>query len=436
MITYNDKNILKSFIGNKRLIKKYLNNKIVYGTPDFAQYYNIQGYDNYKVVGSPTITDGVASGFSRNNYLTAPINPQNVFAYEEVIRVKIPSTFTQRNYITGYAVDKYGWALSIPFGTKTYAIALAKSTSDTSAWRFDITTNVSPIYDQFYYIRFTWNGNTFLWEHSTNKENWSTIYSYNSSDFFYSSGNKLYGRGATNQSWYNDKFLEGEIDLNNTYIKVNGKYWFNGNPNYKELFDCNPNVYLQSTGTQYIDTEILPNSNLEFDVKFLTSNTIGSSGYGCIFGGRYNSGNNDLQVTTFRNNQANTSGTFRFGLNTTDASQSAGITLNVAIEAHFHNLTYSTNTTNYTVPTYNFTNPRKIFLFGLNGNGTMMQSGKGCKIYYAKFNKSTQRSYFVPVPEGLQIGSYKVPSNGMFDIVTQTFFENKGSGEFIWGVDL
>ena len=43
MITYNNKDILKSFIGNKRVIKKYLNNKIVYGIPDFAQYYNIQG---------------------------------------------------------------------------------------------------------------------------------------------------------------------------------------------------------------------------------------------------------------------------------------------------------------------------------------------------------------------------------------------------------
>ena len=43
--------------------------------------------------------------------------------------------------------------------------------------------------------------------------------------------------------------------------------------------------------------------------------------------------------------------------------------------------------------------------------------------------------HFVPVPTGLQIGDYTVPSNGMWDIVTQQFFGNSGTGEFSYGRD-
>ena len=43
--------------------------------------------------------------------------------------------------------------------------------------------------------------------------------------------------------------------------------------------------------------------------------------------------------------------------------------------------------------------------------------------------------HLVPVPAGLQIGDYTVPSNGMFDIVSQKFYGNSGTGEFEFGTD-
>ena len=41
---------------------------------------------------------------------------------------------------------------------------------------------------------------------------------------------------------------------------------------------------------------------------------------------------------------------------------------------------------------------------------------------------------FVPVPAGLQIGNFVVPSNGMWDVVEQKFYGNKGTGNFMYGV--
>ena len=57
-------------------------------------------------------------------------------------------------------------------------------------------------------------------------------------------------------------------------------------------------------------------------------------------------------------------------------------------------------------------------------------------MYYAKiWDNDTLVRHFVPVPCGLQIGDFVVPSNGMWDIVEQKFYGNMGTGDFIYGVD-
>ena len=60
------------------------------------------------------------------------------------------------------------------------------------------------------------------------------------------------------------------------------------------------------------------------------------------------------------------------------------------------------------------------------------------KIYNFKVLNSTNtilKYHFVPVPTGLQIGDFTVPSNGMFDIVNQQFYPNQGTGTFTYGKD-
>ena len=55
--------------------------------------------------------------------------------------------------------------------------------------------------------------------------------------------------------------------------------------------------------------------------------------------------------------------------------------------------------------------------------------------YYKLFKAGKLIQHFVPVPTGLKIGDYTVPSNGMWDIVTQQFFGNISTGEFSYGKD-
>ena len=61
---------------------------------------------------------------------------------------------------------------------------------------------------------------------------------------------------------------------------------------YKEI------EYIESTGTQYINTGVIPNQNTGFDIIYLTKNSVGGSGYGSIIGARHSSGQNELQITT------------------------------------------------------------------------------------------------------------------------------------------
>ncbi len=51
------------------------------------------------------------------------------------------------------------------------------------------------------------------------------------------------------------------------------------------------------------------------------------------------------------------------------------------------------------------------------------------------YEKDVLVRHFVPVPCGLKIGDFVVPSNGMWDIVEQKFYGNMGTGDFIYGVD-
>ena len=56
-------------------------------------------------------------------------------------------------------------------------------------------------------------------------------------------------------------------------------------------------------------------------------------------------------------------------------------------------------------------------------------------LFSFKLFTDTLQQYLVPVPKGMLIGDKIAPSNCMFDMMTQTFFENQGTGTFTYGKD-
>ena len=172
--------------------------------------YKLQAVVGYTVVGSPTITDGVVSGFSGSDYLQ--INNANVFAQADSWEIMIKKS----GVVTGYL-----------FGTnKPYAITFTRMyiylSSNSSSW--DIANGVGTgqsSEDCFLRIRFT--GTQYIYDYSIDTVNWTTLATVNSNS-------KITNLVTSLQIgiWRTSYYATGSIDLNNTYIKINNKLWFNG----------------------------------------------------------------------------------------------------------------------------------------------------------------------------------------------------------------
>lgn len=184
--------------------------------------------------------------------------------------------------------------------------------------------------------------------------------------------------------------------------------------------------YLQSSGTQYINTDVALNvGNIGFEVDFLTNNPFAASGsnFGAVFGGRLTSGNNDFQMTTY----GASGGTVRYGEPTT---YNPNIVRGLRMQASLINNELKTSTTASAteIPTYTFTSTYTIYLFGLNNGGSFTQSGGGCRIYRAKFySGSTVIADMIPA-QRLSDSAF-----GMYDVVRNRFLEKSGTGNFLAG---
>ena len=182
--------------------------------------------------------------------------------------------------------------------------------------------------------------------------------------------------------------------------------------------------YIESTGTQYIDTGITPDTTLEFDTTFNTSNNFSQETirYGCIFGSRISSAKADVQLTTY--SEFGYKGTIRWGNNYGD---NAWLSNNVKINAKLKNNMYYVDNTEIRSTTIEASNDYNIYIFALNQSGTAIQHGK-LKLYTFKLWKNDVLVRdFIPC--------YRKSDNviGLYDLVTNTFFTNAGTGEFLKG---
>ena len=397
-----------------------IGNILVYGTPDFAQYYNIQSYNNYNVTGNPTINNGIISNLDQLNYIYLPQKVQSISGFYSLNVHTIFKTSALAAASVVFGIGPYNLKLTVRSERQFWfqyrplsapnTLQSDKSNTMDIPLNTDLTVDLEYIKDTSAHLTIK-NGDAVLWEDIT-----TDITLTGNDDFMF----------GTDVLYFPGTYLS--IDLNRTFVKVNNKYVFNGNQNYKELLWCNPKVYLQSSGTQYIDSGIYANSNLSNE---LVINFNGNNGQR-LFGAR-KAYLQDAFALFYSNNLASTYGTSDFGY-------TIPFTKNIKNTIYRNkNKVFLNNELVQTDTEQSFTTNYPLYLFTVNQNGSVLTpNASSTKIYLSKIwnNGDTLIQHLVPVPEGLQIGSYKVPSNGMFDIVTQTFFENKGSGEFIWGVDL
>lgn len=180
-----------------------------------------QGSVDYTAVGSPTITDGVASGFSGSNYLqiSQTYNATNDKNVEIYVRAKTPTTISS-SFNPIFGADDIGkWGIA-SYTNALFSIRMGYSNGTTLSFG-DMYISGGIQADTWY--RFKIKGSNGIWRAEI----------YNDSGALLNSSDKDWTSNTLNANYTiklkctdNTNAYSGSIDLNNTYIKVNGQAWF------------------------------------------------------------------------------------------------------------------------------------------------------------------------------------------------------------------
>lgn len=219
------------------------------------------------------------------------------------------------------------------------------------------------------------------------------------------SGNKYYTvkSGTKNYLW------DGDYVISNGQLKV-----------------CSTDIYLKCNGAQYFDSGFKANQDTKVEVDYTPMESGTMTIYCCRDGLRVNTFTCFSPVgTTSTRYDYNTS------QNTIASNPIAGVRRYIVADK---NKFYIDGVLKYTATYSNFQSTNTMIFGCSNANG--YDNYSKFKYHIIKiYDNGTLVRHFVPVPTGLQIGSYTVPSNGMFDIVNQQFYPNQGSGTFTYGKD-
>lgn len=185
--------------------------------------------------------------------------------------------------------------------------------------------------------------------------------------------------------------------------------------------------YIESTGTQYIDTGFIPNQDTRTVIVcsatqylgrntalFGSRNTFQSKNYSIVFGSGDGTPYNNVLYSGYD-----------IG-NVSKPSNALSSNTIYTIDKN-KNKTYVNNSQMYSQVYNNFTSPYTMFLFAVHQSSSDLFVGYlriySCKIY----DNGTLVRNFIPC--------YRKSDNvaGLYDKVTNTFYINSGTGEFIKG---
>lgn len=191
------------------------------------------------------------------------------------------------------------------------------------------------------------------------------------------------------------------------------------------IINENPNLpstytqveYIESSGTQYIDTGFKPNQDtgVDADAEFKTQ----TSGQ-WLFGSRTSANNNAIGILTYK-------GKYRFDYNATTKffDNSASFDSRFVVSVNKNVSTLNGTITN-TIPYAEFSSGVNLFLFANNNGGSVASNG-AAKLYSCQiYDNGTLVRDYIPClnSDG---------AAGLYDLVNGVFYTNAGTGTFSYG---
>jgi len=182
--------------------------------------------------------------------------------------------------------------------------------------------------------------------------------------------------------------------------------------------------YIESSGTQYIDTGIQTSNYIKIEAEVV--NTFGlqaSSTYsGSLLGGRISSTDSNFSYTAGASNDYIGNGTSILTIDKNSNSDLLKITYsNSSINIKCSNYIYTNNNL-----VSNVTTRKNIYIFAMNNNDVATNNGT-YKLYKFKiYDNNILVRNFIPCYNSLNVV-------GLYDLVSNTFFTNQGTGVFTYG---
>ena len=208
---------------------------------------------------------------------------------------------------------------------------------------------------------------------------------------------------------------------------VIGKWVSNPNPAYAVPDGYTQLDYIESTGTQSVNTGVTPTQEITFDVSFSISSYPNT--YHTVIGSRetYNTKALYIGFTSDHEYAARSNG--HYDPIATRAWSSLGVKYDVELNYSNNNL-YVNGAVVQSTTSAAFSNPYPIYLFALNEKGTVSEKA-AMKLYSCKiFNGSSLIRDFFPVSRNSD------GIIGLYDLVEGKFYTNAGTGTFTAGSEI
>ena len=187
--------------------------------------YKLQAVVGYTVVGSPTIVDGVVSGFTQDDYITLPDYSGDISSLERVFRVNANGESKTQNIILRQQLNSPPSLIRLSQDT-VYMNFRYFENGVSTATTLQTPTNSVDLNNYIYIKTIIRNGfqGIFL---SDNGVNYQLLVSSNFAEINFENYLRNVRIGNRGDSTNN---FSGSIDLPKGYIKINNKLWFNGLP--------------------------------------------------------------------------------------------------------------------------------------------------------------------------------------------------------------
>lgn len=394
-----------------------------------ALYHSAKGPNNYTIEGEVPIVNGIASISGGSNYLRFL---QSFDFAEDSYEIVIKASIFADSYNPLLGCRNNDHRIFLLGGTR---IDYSLSSLGLSGRINNTNLNLN----QYYYFRIKKEGNT-------------VKIGYSSDNFTYTEETLTITQEVANTSYIelghctnslaNRNSLEGNIDLNNTYIKVKGQAWFGLCPIEVNKVVINRPLpsgytqveYIDTDGSSWIDTGIVPTATtLQVDYKM----QILQQDYISLFGA--------VSSTTPRDGfrvfyQPSTSAAYIVWQSGGFSGQQSIIWNTVLegtvrVETQTNEIVSTINGQTQTIPSTSSYNTNltldNTMLIGTTHLGTSTSGRSPSRIWYLKITKEG-----AVVFNGIPCKRNSDNVLGMYDTVTGNFLTNAGTGTFTAGADV